>query len=595
MLSLKLRAILFPFQMEPRREELLHELGEMWDEIGEGEEDRRGMLQALEEECLNVYRAKVEQVRQHRAQLKREIADSVAEVAAICATIGEPTATVQTACSSLQGTGSLKEELGSIAPELAEMRRRREERRRQFSDVTERVNRIHQEMNLGGGQPRVVADSSDLTLTKLEELRAYLQHLQSEKESRTRKVAELMASLHSSSLVLGMNPREIIAAHGGDQAGHFSDDTIARLASEIEGLREIKRSRMEKLQDLLASMLELWNLMDTPAEEQRRFQGVACNIAASEDEITEPNALSMDFIRNVGGARAVEAEVVRLETLKECRMKDLVVKKYDELKEIRRRARLPEEDDGDAVAMFDAIDSDAERALILERLEVQISEAKDLEFSRKDVLERMDKWQAALEEESWLEEYNRNENRYNVGKGTHLVLKRAEKARALVSKMPAMAEALTAKVVAWEKERGVKFEYDGVRLAKTYGCSCRNKEIRSRMKLIYLVFAGEPQEALLDMLEEYSNARKEKEQERKRQRDQRRLQGAAPERDASPVARPPPKNIKNVTRTLSMGGSARKASASSSRPRTPSFLKSPMSARRGGSDEGQMMASDSFE
>lgn len=27
MLSLKLRAILFPFQMEPRREELLHELG----------------------------------------------------------------------------------------------------------------------------------------------------------------------------------------------------------------------------------------------------------------------------------------------------------------------------------------------------------------------------------------------------------------------------------------------------------------------------------------------------------------------------------------------------------------------------------------
>ena len=87
-----------------------------------------------------------------------------------------------------QGTGSLKEELGSIAPELAEMRRRREERRRQFSDVTERVNRIHQEMNLDGGQPRVVADSSDLTLTKLEELRAYLQHLQSEKVQNFRSI-----------------------------------------------------------------------------------------------------------------------------------------------------------------------------------------------------------------------------------------------------------------------------------------------------------------------------------------------------------------------------------------------------------------------
>jgi protein regulator of cytokinesis 1 len=108
-----------------------------------------------------------------------------------------------------------------------------------------------------------------------------------------------------------------------------------------------------QLQDLLGSMLELWNLMDTPAEEQRRFQGVACNIAASEDEITEPGALSMDFIRNV------EAEVVRLETLKECRMKDLVVKKHEELMEIRRRARLPEPEDDDdaAVLLLDAIDS----------------------------------------------------------------------------------------------------------------------------------------------------------------------------------------------------------------------------------------------
>ncbi|KAL5664385.1 hypothetical protein ACJX0J_024493, partial [Zea mays] len=445
---------------------------DMWDEIGEAEEDRRGALSALEEECLSLYRAKVEQVRQHRAQLKREISDSVAEVAAICATIGEPPSTVHTACSSLQGTGSLKEELGMIAPELAEMRRRRDERRREFADVTQRVARIQEELDLqlGGGQGQseahaaaviVDVDGSDLTTTKLDELRAYLQHLQLEKESRTKKVAELVAQLHSSSLVLGMDPTEAnsvvhVGADGAQvQPGDISDGAIAGLAAGIERLREIKRSRMEKLQDLLGSMLELWNLMDTPAEEQRQFQGVACNIAASEDEITEPGALSMAFISNV------EAEVVRLENLKECRMKDLVVKKHEELKEIRRRARLPEDDDATVVMVFDAMDSDADRAAILEWLEVQISEAKDLEFNRKDVLEKMDRWQAALEEESWLEEYSRNENRYNVGKGTHLVLKRAEKARALVSKMPVMAEALMAKVVAWEKERGAKFEYDG--------------------------------------------------------------------------------------------------------------------------------------
>jgi Ase1/PRC1/MAP65 family protein len=121
------------------------------------------------------------------------------------------------------------------------------------------------------------------------------------------------------------------------------------------------------------------------------------------------------------------------------------------------------------------------------------------------------------------------------------------------------------------------------------------------------------QEMLLDLLEDYGNARKEKEQERKRQRDQRRqVQGAAAaDRDvSSPVARPPPKAIKNVTRSLSIGrnaaaaaaaaagggGSPRKAAPASSRPGTPSFLKSPLSARRGGGDEGaQMLSPDSFE
>lgn len=54
-----------------------------------------------------------------------------------------------------------------------------------------------------------------------------------------------------------------------------------------------------QLQDIATTMLELWNLMDTPIEEQQMFQNVTCNIAASEHEITEPNTLSVDFINYV--------------------------------------------------------------------------------------------------------------------------------------------------------------------------------------------------------------------------------------------------------------------------------------------------------
>ncbi|VAI54486.1 unnamed protein product [Triticum turgidum subsp. durum] len=414
-------------------------------------------------------------------------------------------------------------------------------------------------------------------MNRLQELRAHLRHLQSEKENRIKKVAELTSSLHASSSVLGMDPREITTSlqEAGAVAGDISDGAIARLESEAERLREAKRGRMQRLQDLVVAMLELWSLMDTPQEEQSRFQGVACNVAASEDEITEPGALS------AGAIGEVEAEVVRLEGLKGRRMKDLLARKRGELREIRLRARIvsaqqEEEDGGEEVVSDDGCADAAERSLVLERLDARISEARDEEFSRKEVLERMERWQAALEEESWLEEYNRNKNRYNVGKGMHLVLKRAEKARTLVNKMPAMAEALTAKVVAWEKDRGTKFLYDG--------------------------------EGLLDMLEEYDNMRKDKEQEKKRQRvlmnsnhfiltDQRRLQGQSTVE--SPVARALQKNLKNVTRTLSMGSSkkmivsASSSSLSSPRPITPSYLKSSFPPRR--SNDRQMVSQDSFE
>ncbi|CAA3017001.1 65-kDa microtubule-associated 3-like [Olea europaea subsp. europaea] len=73
------------------------------------------------------------------------------------------------------------------------------------------------------------------------------------------------------------------------------------------------------------------------------------------------------------------------------------------------------------------------------------------------------------------------------------MLKRAEKARALISKIPGMVETLKSKLKAWEKERGFQFLYDGV--------------------------------GLVSILEKYHVLKQQKEQERQRQRDQKKLQG----------------------------------------------------------------------
>ncbi|KVI04584.1 Microtubule-associated protein, MAP65/Ase1/PRC1 [Cynara cardunculus var. scolymus] len=175
-------------------------------------------------------------------------------------------------------------------------------------------------------------------------------------------------------------------------------------------------------------------------------------------------------------------------------MKELVFKKRSELEDICRKTRLLPESDNSMDIAIEAIESGAlNPASLLEQIELQIGKVKEEAFSRKEILEKVEKWMAACEEECWLEEYNRDDNRYNAGKGAHLTLKRAEKARALVTKLPGIVDALAAKTIAWENERGTEFTYDGIRL--------------------------------LSMLEEYKILRQEKEEERIRQRDQKKLQG----------------------------------------------------------------------
>ncbi|KAG5546606.1 hypothetical protein RHGRI_018701 [Rhododendron griersonianum] len=141
----------------------------------------------------------------------------------------------------------------------------------------------------------------------------------------------------------------------------------------------------------------------------------------------------------------------------------------------------------------------------------QIAKAKEEALSRKDILDKVEKWMSACEEESWLEDYNRvlflmlqfdycmsdsvavkqDDNRYNASRGAHLNLKRAEKARVLVNKIPVLVETLVAKTRAWEEDRGLSFAYDGV--------------------------------PLLAMLDEYAMLRHDREEEKRRMRDQKKF------------------------------------------------------------------------
>ncbi|XP_073316058.1 65-kDa microtubule-associated protein 3-like isoform X1 [Primulina huaijiensis] len=467
---------------------LLKELQIIWDEVGESASERDRMLLQLEQECMEVYRRKVDQANKDRAQLRLAIADAEAELAAICSAMGEMPVHIRQAD---QNPRSLKAELRAILPQIEEMQNRKCDRKNQIITALEELHTIKNEISSGGYTfSNTDVDEADLSSRKLEEVHRELKALQEEKSARLNQILDYLNLVYTLCSVLGLDFKQTVSEiHPslGESEGskNISDHTLQQLETAIQRLQELKIQRIQQLRDLTTSLLELWKLMDMPVEEQQIVQQVTCNIVAAEEEITEPEMLSVNFIDHV------KAEVSRLEELKTRKLKELVLKKKAEIEDIHRKTHLiPETDEAmDTVIEPGAVDA----ACVLEKIELQMSRAKEEALSRKEILEKVEKWIAACEEESWLEEYSRDDNRYNAGRGAHLTLRRAEKARVLVNKLPAMVDTLASKIVAWENEKGLYFIYDGVRL--------------------------------LSMLERYMVLRQEKELEQKRQRDEKKLQG----------------------------------------------------------------------
>ena len=100
-------------------------------------------------------------------------------------------------------------------------------------------------------------------------------------------------------------------------------------------------------------------------------------------------------------------------------------------------------------------------------MDEKIAIAKQTASNRKDILDKVEKWMSACEEETWLEDYNtvssiiscltgflfpfmysdfmqslfsglqcQDENRYSASRGAHINLKRAERARIMIQKLP---------------------------------------------------------------------------------------------------------------------------------------------------------------
>lgn len=470
---------------------LLVELQKIWDEIGESESERDKMLLQLEQECLDIYRRKVEKTKKYRADLCQTLNEAETEVSSLVSALGEHANFVQ------KEKGTLHEQLSAIKPVLEDLRMKKQERMKEFSETQSQIVWICAEIagNIQSiNSVNAQVNERDLTMKKLGGLKSYLQELQSEKILRLQKVNSHVNTIHELSVVMSIDfvktiievhPTLVDPSHG--QMRSISNDTLARLTGMIHSLKEEKLQRLQKLQDLGSTLMELWNLLDTSVDEQKQFKHVTCLISSSIDEVVRQGCLALDVIEQT------EVEIERLKVLKASKMKELVLKRQNELEEIYRGVHMDLDTDAARQTLVSLIDSgNVDLSALLSGIDDQIVKAKEQALSRKDILDKVEKWKYASDEENWLDDYERDENRYSAGRGAHKNLKRAEKARILVSKIPSIVENLTAKVKAWEMEKGMPFFYDKVPLLQT--------------------------------LEEYIVLRQEREEEKRRSREQKRLQ-----------------------------------------------------------------------
>lgn len=471
---------------------LLQQLQLVWDEVGESDEDRDKVLFQLDQECLDVYKRKVDQALKSRDLLLQALDYSKMELARLASALGEKSI----AGSPEKTTRTIKQQLAALAPTLEQLGKQKKERIKEFADIMSRIEQIRGEIDgsLEIGQQVAIPqiNEDDLTDEKLWDFQSQLQELEKKKRERLKKVLEHVSTVHDLCTVLGMEYFSIITeVHNSlddsvsKDRKSISNDTLSKLDRTIATLNKDKRLRLNKLQELLTQLDDLWDLMDTPTEERSLFDHVTCNRTATVEEVTAPGALALDIINQV------EIEVQRLDELKYSKMKEIAFKKQTTLEDIYAGAHIVLDTAAAHDKIFELIESgNMEPTELIADMDSKILKAKEEALSRKEILDKVERWISACEEESWLEDYNRDDNRYNSGRGAHLNLKRAEKARIQVNKIPVLVETLVAKTRAWEENHGLAFTYDGV--------------------------------PLLAMLDEYVMLRQEKEEEKKKMREQKR-------------------------------------------------------------------------
>ncbi|KAI3839350.1 hypothetical protein MKW92_018894, partial [Papaver armeniacum] len=305
------------FWADATRETLLWRLEQIWHEVGEEDDKRHEILHHIDQECLDVYKRKVDQAAKSRSFLCRALADAKIELSMLGSALGEKTVFDKP-------TGTIKEQLAAIGLKLEHMSVLKEKREEEFADVKSQIRKIRGEIagnsKLTEHAEAPTVNEDDLSLEKLDKFRSELTKFQEESDRfRFLKVRNLVDAVYDLCFELGMDFFSFINEVQPNltldvRSESINSGTLSKLVKAVEHLKKEKIERLEKLQDLARQLIDLWSFMDTSPEERNSFDDVIHNISATVNEVTLPETLALSLIEHA------ELEVERLK-LKASKMK----------------------------------------------------------------------------------------------------------------------------------------------------------------------------------------------------------------------------------------------------------------------------------
>jgi len=319
--------------------------------------ERDRMILQLEEDCLNVYRKKVDQTTRQKADLLQALSVGEADIDKILSALGGR----ESFPRSEKLGGTLMEQLAKVEPVLRDLRQKRDERVKEFRAVLLQIVHLQSEISgtIDHGDPTApVVDENDLSLKRLGALKLQLNELQAEKNLRLEKIDIQVNCINEMCSIMSLDLKKALydvhpsyAELGRSKPVSIINSTLERLAGKVQALNHEKKQRLRKLQDLGSTLIELWNLMDTPVDEQRCFDHVTSLIKVSPNTAMPEGCLAHDLIEKV------EIEVKRLTHLKASKMKELVFKKLTEVEEIYRSVHMDIDSGSERQILNDLIDS----------------------------------------------------------------------------------------------------------------------------------------------------------------------------------------------------------------------------------------------